>query len=115
MSMKHLVPVAIVAVGMALGTSLAAAPKGKTVTMAVTEKGFEPNDLKVKKGEPVTLVITRKTDKTCATEIVIDEHGVKTSLPLNKAVTVTFTPTKSGELKYGCGMNKMIGGVLKVE
>jgi len=37
---------------------------------------------------------------------------IKTKLPLNKAVKVTFTPTKSGELKYGCGMNKMIGGVL---
>ena len=115
MSMKHFVPAAIVAVGLAFGAGLGAAPKGKTVTMAVTEKGFEPNDVNVKKGEPVTLAITRKTDKTCATEIVIDELGVKTSLPLNKAVKVTFTPTKSGELKYGCGMNKMIGGVLRVE
>ncbi len=68
----------------------------------------------VKKGEPVTLVVTRKTDKTCATEIVIDDEGINAKLPLDKAVKATFTPKKSGEIKYTCGM-KMFGGVLKVE
>ena len=93
----------------------AAAPAGKTIEMAVTEKGFEPAVVKVKKGEPVTLVITRKTEKTCATEIVIDEEKISTKLPLGKPVTVTFTPKKAGDMKYGCAMGKMIGGVLKVE
>ena len=93
----------------------APAPAGKTIEMSVTEKGFEPEVVKVKKGEPVTLVITRKTDRTCATEIVIDEEKISTKLPLNKAVTVSFTPKKAGDMKYGCAMGKMIGGVLKVE
>ena len=93
----------------------AAAPAGKTIEMSVTDKGFEPAVVKVKKGEPVTLVITRKTEKTCATEIVIDEEKISTKLPLNKAVTVSFTPKKAGDIKYGCAMGKMIGGVLKVE
>jgi plastocyanin domain-containing protein len=88
---------------------------GKTVQMSVTDKGFEPAVVDVKKGEPVTLVITRKTAKTCATDIVIDEVGVKQPLPLNTPTTVTFTPPKSGELKYGCAMGKMVGGVLKVQ
>jgi plastocyanin domain-containing protein len=88
---------------------------GQTVEMKVTAKGFEPDAVTVKKGEPVTLVITRTVERTCATEIVIDEHGIKTKLPMNKPVTVTFTPNKAGELKYGCAMNKMIGGVLTVQ
>ena len=92
-----------------------AAAAGKTIEMSVTDKGFEPAVVKVKKGEPVTLVITRKTDKTCATEIVIDEEKISTKLPLNKAVTVSFTPKKAGDMKYGCAWGKMIGGVLKVE
>jgi plastocyanin domain-containing protein len=89
-------------------------PLGNRVEMAVTDKGFEPQNIRVKKGEPVTLIITRKTDVTCATEIVIDEHKVHAKLPLNQPVTVNFTPQKSGKLKYGCGMNKMIGGVISV-
>ena len=40
---------------------------------------------------------------------------IKTALPLNKAVTVTFTPKKAGDLQYGCAMGKMIGGVFKVQ
>jgi len=88
---------------------------GQTVEMKVTDKGFEPANVAVKKGEPVTLVITRTTEKTCATEIVIDDYGVNTKLPLNKAVTVSFTPNKAGDLQYGCAMGKMIGGVLKVQ
>jgi hypothetical protein len=78
-----------------------ATPQGGTLQMLVTDSGFEPSTVKVKKGEPVKLVITRKTDKTCAKEIVIDEYGINTPLPLNTAVTVSFTPTQSGQLKYG--------------
>jgi plastocyanin domain-containing protein len=89
-------------------------PIANKVTMVITEKGFEPQNLRVKAGEPVVLTITRKTDATCANEIVIDEHNIKTDLPLNKAVTVTFTPKKTGQLKYGCAMQKMIGGVITI-
>jgi plastocyanin domain-containing protein len=96
-------------------SSEAQAPISNHAVMMVTDKGFEPQNLRVQKGEPVTLVITRKSDATCATEIVIDEYGIKTALPLGKAVTVKFTPTKSGQLKYGCAMQKMIGGVIRVE
>lgn len=115
MPMKKLLCVLSVTTAVGLASGGVAAPKGKTVEMAVTEKGFEPAAVTVKKGEPVTLVITRKTESTCAKEIVIDEHNVNTKLPLNKAVKVTFTPKKSGQLKYGCAMDKMIGGVLTVE
>lgn len=84
------------------------------IAMSVTEAGFEPDHLSVKRGQPVRLVITRKTDATCAKEIVVDEYGVNAKLPLNEPVRVTFTPTKSGTLKYGCGMNKMVSGVLTI-
>jgi plastocyanin domain-containing protein len=68
----------------------------------------------VKKDEPVHLVVTRKTDATCATEIVIKDLNIKKELPLNKAVAIDFTPKKSGEIKYICGMD-MMGGKLLVQ
>jgi plastocyanin domain-containing protein len=85
------------------------------IAMSVTEGGFEPDRIKVKRGQPVRLVITRKTDATCAKAIVIDEYHIHADLPLDKPVTVTFTPSKSGQLKYGCAMDKMVSGVLIVE
>jgi plastocyanin domain-containing protein len=93
---------------------LAAAPAARTIDLAVTNQGFEPEEVAVKKGEPVHLVVTRKTDATCATEIVIKDLGIKKELPLNKAVAIDFTPQKSGRLRYACGMD-MIGGALLVQ
>src|SRR5687768_6173265 len=93
----------------------AAEKKGRDVEITVTEKGYEPSPIKVKKGEPLRLLITRKTEKTCANEILIHGTDVNVPLPLNKQVEVEFTPKKSGELKYGCAMGMMIAGVLLVE
>jgi plastocyanin domain-containing protein len=110
----HILGVLMLTLLVACSGAGAEGPLVSRVEMSVTEKGFEPQNIRVKKGELVTLIITRKTDTTCATEIVIDEHKIKTPLPLNKAVTVTFTPSKTGTLKYGCAMNKMIGGVITI-
>ncbi|HSN16305.1 MAG TPA: cupredoxin domain-containing protein [Anaeromyxobacteraceae bacterium] len=85
----------------------------RVVEMEVTGEGFVPSRVKVKKGEKVRLLITRKTDRTCATEIVIKDYGINTPLPLGKRVTVELTPKASGEIKYACAMN-MIGGILFV-
>ncbi len=83
----------------------------RTVEMQVTEDGFVPSKIKAQKGEKLRLVITRKTDRTCAKEIVIQDAGVNQPLPLDKAVTVEVTPKKSGELKYACGMGHITGVV----
>lgn len=87
----------------------------KTVVMAVTDEGFVPSNVTLKANEPVTLIITRKTEETCATEILIDGTDIKKELPLNQPVEVAWTPTKAGAVKFGCAMDKMIGGVLLVE
>ncbi|HYV48824.1 MAG TPA: cupredoxin domain-containing protein [Myxococcaceae bacterium] len=90
-------------------------PKARTVELKVTEKGFEPTPVTVKKGEPLRLQVTRTTDETCAKEMILPDYGIEKELPLNKAVDIEFTPTKAGKLKYGCSMGMMIAGVLIVE
>jgi plastocyanin domain-containing protein len=90
-------------------------PAEKTVEVTVTEKGFEPKEIRAKVGELLTLIITRKVEETCATEVVLDEYNIKQTLPLNQAVKVSFTPKKTGKLKYGCAMNKMIGARIVIE
>jgi len=91
-----------------------AASQVRTVELAVTTKGFEPARVRVAKGEPVKLVVTRKTDDTCAREIVIADENIKADLPLNKPVALSFTPKRTGEIKYACGLN-MVTGVLDVQ
>jgi hypothetical protein len=94
-------------------TAGVAPPLGK-IAMTVTEEGFVPGRVPAKKGQPITLSITRKTDRTCAREIVFEGQEGKTKLPLDKAVDVTYTPKASGELKFGCAMGMMVSGVLAV-
>ncbi|TQF09776.1 hypothetical protein FJV41_42925 [Myxococcus llanfairpwllgwyngyllgogerychwyrndrobwllllantysiliogogogochensis] len=91
-------------------TSAPAAKNGlQTVALTVTSKGFEPANVKVKAGQPVRLVVTRKTDKTCATEIVVADLGINQPLPLDTPVTVEFTPSESGTLRYACAMDHISG------
>ncbi|HYS80632.1 MAG TPA: cupredoxin domain-containing protein [Anaeromyxobacteraceae bacterium] len=95
------------------GPATASAAQSRTVELSVTKKGFEPSRVKLTTGEPVKLVITRKTDDTCAKEVVIPSENITAELPLNKPVTVSFTPKSTGEIRYSCAMG-MIGGVLEV-
>jgi plastocyanin domain-containing protein len=87
----------------------------RVVALSVTEKGYEPSPINLKKDEPVKLVVTRKTDQTCATEIVMKDYGINTPLPLNTPVEIAFTPNKTGTLTYGCAMGQMISGTFMVE
>ena len=87
----------------------------RVITLSVTEKGYEPSPLTLKKDEPVKLVVTRKTDHTCATEIIVKVYGINAPLPLNTPVEIAFTPNKTGTLTYGCAMGQMISGVFMVE
>jgi len=99
---------------LAIGPAVAKTETARTVELSVTNKGFEPSNITVKKGEPVHLVVTRKTDNTCATSIDIKDLAIHKDLPLNQAVAIDFTPEKAGELRYVCGMG-MMGGVLLVQ
>ena len=108
-----LVPVAMA--GLAVASPAGAAAKApQVVNVTVTRDGFVPAQVAVKQGQPVKLVVTRKVERTCATEIVMKDFGVNQPLPLEQAVTVTLTPRKAGEYRFACGMD-MIAGVLRVE
>lgn len=93
-----------------------ASPKAKArrIQVTVTSTGFEPSSIPVKVGQPVVLVVTRTTDRTCAKEFVIADRKISKALPLNRAVEIRFTATKPGKVRFACGMN-MVAGTLVVE
>ena len=91
------------------------AATGKKIEIKVTENGFEPQEIKVKKGQPVTLSFLRTTDRTCIKAIDIPAEKVKGfELPLNKAVAVTITPAKAGVEKFHCTAMAMGDGKIVV-
>jgi plastocyanin domain-containing protein len=81
------------------------------IQVAVTDNGFEPKAVVVKKGQAAVLVITRKSQNTCATEAIFTETGKKYDLPLNTPVRIDLTGTSPGTLHYACGMDMEHGTV----
>jgi plastocyanin domain-containing protein len=84
------------------------------VAVTVGVNGFDPWRIDARSGRPLVLVITRTTDDTCATEIVIPGAGLNVPLPLGKPVRVELTPQKAGKLRFSCGM-RMFQGEIDVE
>ena len=86
--------------------------QAQTIDIQVTENGFQPNNIEVSADVPVTLKITRTTDKTCATEILIKDKKINQKLPLNKTVVVELGKIKKGDLNFSCGMNMDKGKII---
>lgn len=94
-------------------TGAAAAPHAvQRATITVTEGGYEPATVTLRAGAPVQLTFLRTTDKTCGTEVVVPSLDVRRALPLNEPVVIEFTPTRSGEMAFHCGMNMLDGTIV---
>ena len=106
--MKHIM---LITMGLLL-SSVAFADK--VIDVKVTRKGFEPARIEVNANEKVTLNITREVKITCAKKVTVPSENIEKDLPLNKAVSVELTPTKKGEIAFGCAMKQMLGGVIVV-
>ena len=97
----------------AAGLGLAAdAKKERRIEISVTDNGFEPTPIKVKKGEPLKLVVTRKTDRTCAKALVIASRKIRRDLPLNRAVEIRLAAEKPGTLRFACPMDMIAGEIV---
>jgi hypothetical protein len=86
--------------------------KGRKVEVAVTKDGFVPAEIPAKKGEVLNLVVTRKVERTCATELVQKEQGVFAPLPLEKPVTVTLKAPQDGQLKFSCAHGHIAANIV---
>ena len=106
-------------VSLSILISLEAAASAKVevtrIESVVTEKGFEPANFDVPVGIPVELKITRKTNDTCATQVIVPSKGIKKDLPLNKAVTIKLGKLNVGDIKFGCQMAMMVGAVISIK
>lgn len=86
-------------------------PGPKEIRITVTDEGFVPAVVEIPKNEAVTLVVTRKTDRTCATEMIFAETGARHDLPLDQVVRIELPAGQPDTLHYACAMD-MIKGVV---
>lgn len=74
------------------------------VAVTADDKGFTPSSVSFKKGDKASLVFTRTSDDTCATEVVFPELGIKKELPKGTPVTIDIPTEKDRRLTFQCGM-----------
>jgi cobalt-zinc-cadmium efflux system membrane fusion protein len=84
----------------------------QTAKVVVSEQGYEPATVSLRAGIHARITFVRTTDKTCGTEIVFPSLNIKRALPLNEPVVIEFTPARSGEITFVCGMNMLHGSVV---
>lgn len=86
--------------------------KVQTAKVLITEQGYSRTSINLRRGVPTRLTFLRKTDATCATEIVIADYKIRKPIPLNVPTVIRFTPKRSGQVGFSCGMNMMRGKLI---
>jgi hypothetical protein len=87
-------------------------PQVQSVTVRVTDGGYEPASLELKRDVTARVTFVRESKTTCGTEVVMPDYDIKRALPLNEPVVIEFTPRKSGEFAFTCGMGMLRGKVI---
>ncbi len=86
----------------------------KVVQLSITDDGVSPMAIPAKMGEPLRIAITRTTNATCITQVVVKDYGINQPVPLNKTVNVDITPKATGKVRITCGMGMGVA-VLNVQ
>lgn len=97
------------------GTATAETREGGTQEVTITvQGGYEPAEVKLKRGIPARLVFDRQETSGCSEEVVIPDFGVRKFLPAFQKTTVELRPETAGSFEFTCGMS-MLRGRLVVE
>jgi plastocyanin domain-containing protein len=83
------------------------------VAIRVTDKGFEPKEVRLKQGSRGVLDFTRETDSECLESVLMPWAKEPVKLPKGQKVAVEIPDmSKAGEFNYSCWMNMVFGHVV---
>ena len=74
--------------------------------------GYSPDVIVVKKDVPVRLNFYRDETSSCSEQVVFGDFGIARDLPAFKTTPIEFTPDKTGEFTFACGMNMLLGKLI---
>jgi len=74
--------------------------------------GYSPDVIVVKEGVPVRLDFYRDETASCSEQVIFGDFRIARDLPAFKTTPVEFTPDKTGEFTFTCGMNMMRGKLI---
>ena len=85
----------------------AAAMEPQRISMKVVGLDYQPNQFTVKQGVPVHWWIDGSQADGCGRILVAPRLRIQKILSASSTTLITFTPDKSGEFAFNCGMGMM--------
>ena len=98
-AIQKLSALAILIVGTVANTSATRPTPGQKIDINAKRFSYEPSEITVKKGQPVTLVFHSQDVNH---GFVSDEFHVKADIPKRSVAQVTFTPQEDGTFTGKC-------------
>lgn len=74
--------------------------------------GYSPDVIAVKQNERVRLNFYRDETASCSETVIFGDFGIAKDLPAFKTTPIEFTPEKTGEFTFTCGMNMLRGKLI---
>ena len=93
------------------GETEVVAASGSVITITA-DAGYSPSVISLQKNQPAILKILRTDPSDCLEQLIIPQFNISKTLPLDKEVTITITPTQTGEFPFHCGMNMFHGSII---
>jgi cytochrome c oxidase subunit 2 len=79
--------------------ALKASHNPQTITIRASRFAFEPSEITVKKGEPVSVIIQ---SQDVSHGLVIEDLGIRAEVKKGQTATITFTPETAGTFEGKC-------------
>src|SRR5690606_28097330 len=72
------------------------------VEILVDQGVYSPARIEIPAGQPTTLRFVRKDPSPCAEQVLFDQLGLSTELPMNKPRDVVVKPNQPGRYEFSC-------------
>ncbi len=79
------------------------------VTINLTDKGYDPAKIKIKKGVPVTVKLVTNDTYGCIRAFVVPSLNIQKVMPKTGEDSFEFTPTEAGTISFTCSMGMYQG------
>lgn len=81
----------------------------QTVTIDVSDFGYTPKNITLKKDVPTVLKLVTNNVQSCSRSFTIPSLNIQKLLPVTGETTLEFTPTTLGPLAFSCSMGMYTG------
>jgi len=78
------------------------------IEMSVTNQGFKPSNLKIKRGIPVRWIIKGIEVSGCTNKIIVPSLNIAKNINSGENI-ISFVPSDSREIPFSCGMGMVRG------